>query len=98
MNCWLTLFHLCVFDPSSVYVAGDVSTQLAGNFGYVLEHSDHTWHITHPTVGHLELGVDVELTRSLALRYGIAHESVIGLGDRGQERAFIGFTWRPFKR
>lgn len=96
MNCWIILFHLCVFDPSSVYLTGDLSTQISGRWDQSTTHEGIT-RKTAGAFGRLELGIDVPLSRELVLRYGIEHISNVATGDRGEERAFIGFTWRPFR-
>lgn len=96
MNCWVMLLHVCVFDPSSMYVAGDVSTQIAGDWGQWVDAPGGV-RKTDSAFGRLALGVDVQLSKGFALRYGVEHTSKIINGDRGEERAFVGFTWRPFR-
>lgn len=90
--CIIYLFHVCLFTPADVYVRGEMSTQVSGDFSYTYRH-----HAVDPTVGRLELGVYVPLSKELTLRYGIEHTSFIGQADRGEERAFVGFEWRPFR-
>jgi hypothetical protein len=91
------LFHVCVFDPSNVYLNGEVSTQVAGDPYFYYAENAEVGHNVRPTVGRLEVGVYVPFSRSLVLRYAVEHTSAINLGDRGEERAVLGFEWRPFR-
>jgi hypothetical protein len=92
--CLVMLMQVCLFDPSSVYMRGEISAQVAGDFSYWVAGRNYEG----ATVGRLELGVYVPATRNLTFRYGVEHSSLIDTsGDRGEERAFVGFEWRPFR-
>lgn len=97
MNCWVMLLHVCLFDPSQAYVRGDLSTQIDGSWGQWVDTPSGGVRKTDSAFGRLELGVEVPLSRSFMFRYGAEHTSKITNGDRGEERAFIGFEWRPFR-
>ena len=94
MNCLINLLSLCVFDPSGVYLAANayaIANQepFAGHWC--------TDHRCKGPIGELKLGVRVDLTQNFELHYGLRHESFILEKDRGEESAFVGLTWRPFR-
>ncbi len=79
---------------STLAVEADVSSQLDGDFRYIAD--GHNYHGAH--VGRLAVSVEPRLTQSLTATLGVEHTSLLDTGsDRGQERAFVGLKWRPFK-
>lgn len=94
MNCWIHLFSVCLFDPSNVSINADISAQVAGDFVYHVDAREYGGGL----VGRIAITDAVPLTRTVTLTYGIEHQSLLNTrSDRGQERAFVGFIWRPFK-
>lgn len=93
MNCLITLFGLCLFDPVGIALEGDMSWAAGGMHDYSLESRRYDG-----TIGRIALAVDVPATATITLRYGLEHRSYIETArDRGEERAFIGLVWRPFR-
>jgi hypothetical protein len=96
MYCLLHLAaSLCLFDTSHIELRADISSQVAGNFTYVSRGNSYGG--AH--VGTIELSAGSDLTNEVSIRYGIRHTSLADTShDRGEERAFIGIIWRPFRR
>lgn len=98
MSCLIALFGACVFDPSAVYLRGEVSTQISGSFAYQYRpEGAEKFRSVNVLIGRLELGVYVPISKTLTLRYAVEHTSMIDQADRGEERAVIGFEWKPFR-
>ena len=97
MNCLLHFVAACLFDPSGVYVTAQSVTPINDNHkaGQGLW-CGNRW--CPGEVGVFEVGVETDLTPNIRLRYGLRHESMLWItNDRGQEFAFLGLTWRPFR-
>lgn len=96
MSCLLPLIAgLCLADPSNLSIIADASVQTAGSFTYRI--GNRSYGGAH--VGRLAIEMQAPLTRTFTLRYGIAHTSLLDTDtDRGEERTYIGFTFRPFAR
>jgi hypothetical protein len=96
MDCLLPLIlGFCAFDPSQLEVIGTASSQVAGSFDYQAQGKNYSG----STVGRLAVEVTAPVTRGFSIRYGIEHMSLLETHhDRGEERAFVGFVWRPFVR
>ena len=94
--CLLPLIAgLCLADPVNLTVVADASVQTSGNFTYWDGHRS----FGGGHLGRIAIQMDAPITRAFTLRYGIEHTSLLDTDhDRGQERAFIGFRWRPFAR
>lgn len=93
MNCLIPILSACLLDPSTVEVRADTSYQVSGSFQYrpmgrVMETA---------TIGMFEVSAGGYLGRGLTVRYGVRHTSILEVYDRGEERAFVGLVWRPFK-
>lgn len=92
MDCLIVVALSCLLDPSHVEVRADVSYQVAGNYRY--------WKQGEWTGGHfgtLEVSAGGDLTRTWSVRYGLRHTSQYDVKDGwGDNRVFIGFTWRPY--
>lgn len=94
MSCLLTVLTVaCVFDTEQVAVTLDLSHQVSGSTRYVGPDGRlEQW------LGTVELSFGGDLTRRLALRYGLRHVSFIDTGaDRGDERAFAQLVYHPFR-
>lgn len=94
MSCSLAIVTLCLLNPSYTEVRADVSSKVGGDFRY--------WsggeRINNAHVGVIELRLAGDLTSTIQLHYGVRHVSILNTrSDRGEERAFVGFTWRPFR-
>ncbi len=97
MNCLINLLALCVFDPSNVYVTAEILAPINE------AHADgegrwcnNRW--CPGPVGEVRVGVAVDFSRTIEIRYGIRHESMLTvMNDRGQESMFLQLTWRPFR-
>lgn len=96
MSCLLPLIAgACLLDPSHVLVRGDVSYQVSGHFNYI--ERDRSYGTGK--LGRLAVEIYAPLSASFTLNYGIEHTSLYTTNeDRGQERAYVGLTWRPFVR
>jgi hypothetical protein len=95
MECLLAVLQLCLFDPSAITVSGDLGWQINQAVRYRL--SDGTYY-TGP-IGRLNLTVTVPVSSELSFHYGVEHRSLVETThDRGEERAIVGFTWKPFAR
>jgi hypothetical protein len=94
MECLFAVLQLCLFDPSAVTVIGDMSWQVSGGSRYLIGSDRYTG-----SLGRLEVMVTVPVSRELSLRYGLEHRSYVETDrDRGEERAVLGFIWKPFDR
>lgn len=100
MNCLLHFVAVCLFDPSQLYVSGEIDfTPPPVRFADGLY--EGRWcrdrFCTGP-VGKLRVGVTVDLPEGWTLQYGIEHVSTISTTrDRGAEYPFASLTWRPFR-
>jgi hypothetical protein len=95
MSCLLPLvFGVCLANPSELQITADASIQAAGSYHYYVGGRD----VGTGTLGRVQLAMNVPVGR-FSFRYGIEHTSLIETtADRGQERIFAGFTYRPFVR
>ncbi|HVZ33558.1 MAG TPA: hypothetical protein VG963_14100 [Polyangiaceae bacterium] len=92
-DCALTFGRFCVFDPANVLIEGEASWQISGDFTYTLAAQTY-----RGSIGRLAVSVDVPIRSHFTVRYGIEHRSYIETNrDRGEERGFVGFQWRPFR-
>lgn len=93
MDCLVTLFGLCLFDPSAVAIELDARWQINGPpYNFRRDGSPYK-----EAIGRAAIIVDVPATRTLNFRYGIEHRSYINLpDDHGEESAVVGLVWRPF--
>lgn len=92
-ECLLLLAKLCIFDPANLSFSTQASWQLSGDLNYYKDYRKF-----FGTMGHLNIMVDVPITHKFEFRYGIEHRSFIDRKDRGEERAVVSLTWRPFQR
>ena len=95
MNC-LTAFVLsCLFEPSNLYLTGQVQFALdQANYGRRWCRTD--W--CNDKVAELRIGMVVELSSSFQVDYGLLHRSFYDTpNDKGEESAFLSLTWRPFR-
>lgn len=92
MSCLLPLIaSICIANTRELRIEADTSFQVAGSFRYAVGGRD----IGTGVRGRLQLSMDVPVSHRFTVRYGVVHESLINANDRGQERAFVGFAWRP---
>lgn len=96
MSCLLPLiFGVCLVDPSSLTLVGQASSQVAGDFQYA--NGGRSFGGAH--VGRAAIQLETQLSSTIKLTYGFEHMSLLDTDeDRGQERFFMGFEWRPFSR
>jgi len=95
MDCVLAVLQLCLFDPSAITVSGDLGWQTSQGVKYRMD--DGTYYTG--AIGRLDVTVTVPVTRELSFHYGWEHRSLVETSrDRGEERAVLGFTWKPFTR
>lgn len=94
MNCLINLLALCLYDPSAVYVTGEVyQPHYRWNEGGLW----CRYHRCEGPMGELRLGVNVPMTRMFDLNYGFKHQSFIMEDDTGMNTVFVSVTWRPFR-
>ena len=94
MDCLaLIASSLCLLDTSGLTLRADASTQIAGDMTYWSGKRNFGGGL----IGRIEISMPVVSYRGFSLQAGIRHESLLNTrGDRGEERFFTGFTWRPF--
>lgn len=103
MNCLIHIAAMCIFDPSTVYVAAQMDFAPAmerHGAGDTLRFEGawcgEKW--CRGPLATLRIGVRMELTETLTLDYGYQHKSFINdSDDKGFNAPFAGLTWRPFK-
>ena len=97
MDCLMHLAaSLCLLSPTQLTLRADVSTQVAGNFVYYSEDRSYSG---GGHIGRIQLDMPLMSYHNFTLLGGIEHTSLLNTAhDRGQERAYIGFSWRPFSR
>jgi hypothetical protein len=80
---------------STFTVRGDVSRQVAGDWQERIGTRD----VTNRAIARLSLGFEPQLTETISAGFGIEHRSYPGTNsERGEERAYVGLSWRPFTR
>lgn len=94
--CLLPLIAgICLADPSRIELYADASRQTSGDFQYSTRSAGP---IPDATIGRIGISLETPLWFGLASRVGWEHTSIINTNsDRGQERFFMGFVWRPFR-
>lgn len=94
MNCLLPIIAgFCLSDPAALNLYADASMQSSGDFRYV----DHGVNYRGGQVGRIGIEMQSSSIYGFRLRYGYEHSSLLNTNaDRGQERIFFGFTYRPF--
>jgi hypothetical protein len=91
--CLLPIVALCLFQPSELTIEADASWSLGRSYYYV---ADRPY---EGSIGRISLTMPVVVSERLQFHYGLEHRSMIETdADRGEERAVLGFTWRPFAR
>jgi len=98
--CLLYLLGACLFDPSNVYVSGEIDFTPRP-----YRHSDGSYEgrwcrdrwCTGP-VGTFRLGYEADLPNGWRIDLGLKHVSTISTTrDRGTEYPFVAVTYRPFR-
>lgn len=94
MDCLLQIAAaLCILSPSQLTLRADISTQVGGDFAYNV--SGTSYGGGH--VGRIQLDLPLVTYRGFRLVGGFEHTSLVDTRrDRGQERAYLGFTYRIF--
>lgn len=87
-------FCTIAFCLANLYVTGEISqpVQEYKNYEGAAWCTDH-W--CSGPIGELTIGMLVPISPEVTVTYGVTHESYIMESDRGQERFFFSFTWRP---
>jgi hypothetical protein len=84
---------------STFTVNADVSEQVSGRWSETLVTPNGTTDLTHQPIARVALGFEPELTRTLTATVGVEHRSFpFTNADRGEERAYVGLRWQPWKR
>lgn len=82
-------------DPAALTFEADSTWQTSGKFTHWIDSQRRYT----GSIGRAAILMEVDLTKSIELRYGIEHRSFIEYtGDRGEERALMGIKWKPFRR
>lgn len=98
MTCLIPILSVCLLDPSNIVLEGQMSGQVSGGVQYSVGGPQSGYHLVTGPVGRAALSVVVPIDDWFELSYGIEHRSIISTAqDRGEERAFVGFYWRPWK-
>lgn len=92
--CLLPLIAgICLIEPANLTLDAAASWGVAGKHDYRLMSE----HYGGP-IGRVTVGMSVHIASGVAFEYGIEHASYIDTNrDRGEERVYLGFTWRPFR-
>lgn len=84
-----------ILDPANLTIEAESSWQAFGNTNYLDRHGRPY----NGALGRAAIVMDAPLSREVTLRYGLEHRSYIeDFGDRGEERAIVGLTWKPFRK
>lgn len=102
MDCLFKLLAICIFDPSNLYITGEFVTPFNQALQIKAEplHIEGYWcgdHWCRGPLASLRLGMVIQLKQGLEVDLGLRHQSFIHDDDRGQEGAFVSFTYRPFR-
>lgn len=91
--CLLPLIAgVCLFTPANLTVDASASWAAFGMHDYRLAGEHYGG-----SIGRVSIDMRVPITQTITLRYGLEHTSYIETNrDRGEERAVLGLTWRPF--
>jgi hypothetical protein len=91
---------LCLTACSTFTVNADLSEQVAGRWSETLVNAQGTrTDLTHQPIARVALGFEPELSRTLTATVGVEHRSFpFTNADRGEERAYVGLRWQPWKR
>lgn len=94
--CLLPLIAgICLASPENLSLSAEASRQVSGNFTYYVDGRNYGG----ATIGETRILMDVPVSRSVMFQYGWLHRSLMNTnGDRGEERAVMQITWRPFAR
>lgn len=95
MDCLIHLAaSLCLLSPTELALRIDASAQISGDFIYST--TDRSYR-GNGHVGRIQIDMPLMSYHNFTLFGGIEHMSLLDTAhDRGQERAYIGFSWRPF--
>lgn len=99
MDCLIHLMALCLFEPSGVYVTGEIYEPHYRWYegGLWCGRVGKDAHYCEGPMGELRLGVEISMTPTLMLDYGFKHQSYIMEDDNGTNMPFLSLTWRPFR-
>lgn len=91
--CLLPVLAVCLFQPSELTLSADASWALGPSYYFV---GDRQY---GGSIGRASVLMRIPVSHRLEFHYGAEHRSMIETdADRGEERALVGFTWRPFAR
>jgi hypothetical protein len=93
MDCLINLIALCLFDPSNLTIRADFGLEIAGGFHYTVNDTD----VGTGKLVAVRLEMPVRVNKKLEFTYGVEHISLLDANDRGQERVYLGITWKPFQ-
>ena len=93
MDCLIHLTAtLCLMQPSQLEIRADLSSQIGGDIHHVV--SGHDYH--GALLGHISIEMPLVSYGRFQLIGGVHHYSLADTQrDRGEERAALGFVWRP---
>jgi hypothetical protein len=84
---------------STFTASADLSEQVSGHWSESLATATGTTNLTHKPIARVALGFEPELTRTVTATLGVEHRSFpFTSADRGEERAYLGLRWQPWKR
>lgn len=92
MNCLINLVSFCLLDPSNLTFSADVSLEIAERFHYTVNGRD----VGTGKLATFRIEMPVYVNKKLGFVYGVEHISLLGINDRGQERVYVGFAWKPY--
>lgn len=84
----------CLLSPQNLSLEATAASKVAGHYRTVID--GHT--MENAVWGRFALKMTPQLTENLSLLYGVEHISVVNNTDRGEERVFAGFVWKPFRK
>lgn len=97
MTCLIPLAALCLFASEDISLYADASFETSGK-GYAIFDEGRYHPVGQGHQGRIGIAIEPRLTSEVQLRLGWEHTSLLDTDrDRGRERLYIGFTWRPFR-
>src|SRR3954470_21775021 len=100
MTCLLAVSLACLFDPSQVYVTGELVMPPFSGYANEYAWCGSQGRRCAGPVGVLKLGMHAELQTEAGawtLDYGVRHQSYVMEDDRGKESVYVSVTWRPLQ-
>lgn len=97
MTCALYLAHVCLIDPSTVYLTAGLSPhENRETQGALCSDGRNSWRCRGP-LAEVKLGMVIEISRNVSLDVGYLHRSFLTDRDYGTNGPYASLTWRPWR-